>query len=228
MRLGWQFAAILAASLSVPASAEPDSSQSALCPTTVKPGDKAKIIAVARCEAKKHDLPAHLVTTVIEIESSYTTHARGADGEVGLMQVMPPTARMLGFDGSLADLANPTVNIKLGSRYLAEAYRLAKGDLCTTLMKYRAGHGETRFSHLSVAYCRRARRILKREGIAVTGVLPKATFGRIRGGGVVIRRTGNSCIRRSFVPGPGYGRCLVSGSKSSARRAIALRRKIFQ
>ncbi len=228
----WSASMVLLALLpAFPALAAPAGSlqTTGVCPEQVQPHNKKKIIAAAKCEAQKRNLPSHLITTVIEIESGFSTSARGADGEVGLMQVMPPTARMLGFDGSLQELANPATNIKLGSQYLAEAYQLAKGDLCTTLMKYRAGHGETRFSHLSVDYCRKARQIMKRDGIKVMGTLPKATFGRVRRlGSVGTRSTGSSCVRRSFVPGPGFGRCMVSGSKARSRRAIALRRKIFQ
>jgi hypothetical protein len=41
--------------------------------------------------------------------------------------------------------------------YLAKAWRLAGGDLCQALMKYRAGHSSREMSSLSVEYCRRAR-----------------------------------------------------------------------
>jgi hypothetical protein len=62
-------------------------------------------------------------------------------------------------------------------RYLADAWRLARGDICTAAMKYRAGHGETRFSVLSVRYCERVRQHLASVGFPVTGVLPEPTFG---------------------------------------------------
>ena len=41
--------------------------------------------------------------------------------------------------------------------YLAKAWRLAGGDLCRALMKYRAGHGEEIMSARSRIYCNRAR-----------------------------------------------------------------------
>ncbi|MGT2504613.1 hypothetical protein ACVOMS_34935 [Bradyrhizobium guangxiense] len=61
--------------------------------------------------------------------------------------------------------------------YLAQAWAKAGGDLCTALMKYRAGHGETRFSQLSVDYCIKARARLAAKGYPVTGSVPVATFG---------------------------------------------------
>jgi hypothetical protein len=44
-------------------------------------------------------------------------------------------------------------------------------------MKYRAGHGESRFSFLSVAYCMRLRNHLAANGVAVSGAVPQPTFG---------------------------------------------------
>ena len=111
------------------------------------------------------------------VESRYDPLARGRSGEVGLMQVMPQTARLLGFTGDERGMAEPETNIRLGASYLAEARRLAHGDLCTTVMKYRAGHAETRFSVLSVRYCVRVRQHLAAIGYAVTGDVPAPSFG---------------------------------------------------
>ena len=97
------------------------------------------------------------------------------------MQVMLPTARMLGFTGSVTELASPEVNVHYGAKYLAGAWRRAGGDICTTAMKYRAGHAETRFSFLSVDYCQRVRHHLAANGVVVTGSVPQPTFGAPRG-----------------------------------------------
>jgi hypothetical protein len=50
-------------------------------------------------------------------------------------------------------------------------------------MKYRAGHGETRFSYRSVDYCIAVRGKLFARGFPVTGSVPVATFGEQGGGG---------------------------------------------
>ncbi|MGJ5242901.1 lytic transglycosylase domain-containing protein, partial [Bradyrhizobium oligotrophicum] len=118
-----------------------------------------------------------IAEAVMATESSYNPDAVGGSGEIGLMQILPSTARMLGFNGSTAELALPETNIHYGVRYLAQAWRLAGGDLCTATMKYRAGHGETRFSHLSVNYCLSVRSKLAARGFAVTGDVPTPTFG---------------------------------------------------
>jgi soluble lytic murein transglycosylase-like protein len=111
------------------------------------------------------------------VESQYNPAVVGMDGEIGLMQVMPATARMLGFSGTEAQLAVPDVNIHYGAKYLAGAWRLAGEDLCTAAMKYRAGHGETRFSLRSVDYCTRVRNHLAARGVPVSGVVPQPNLG---------------------------------------------------
>ena len=185
----------------------------------------------AACHASRYGMPPVLAHAVIEIESKFDPDARGAAGEVGLMQVMPATARLLGFRGSSEELANPATNIPLGVRYLAQAYQLAGGDLCTTVMKYRAGHRESRFSVLSVRYCEKARAILAREGQPVVGAVPVATFGfsAFRQAGAAGAGAGSEsvCIRRVLVPGPRYMKCAEHRSAGGAKRVRALRAKLF-
>jgi soluble lytic murein transglycosylase-like protein len=137
--------------------------------------------ALVEREALAFSLPPALVDAVMAVESRYNSASVGMDGEVGLMQVMLPTARMLGFTGTPSELAAPETNVHYGAKYLAGAWRLAGGDLCTAAMKYRAGHGETRFSFLSVEYCMRVRSHLAANGVAVSGAVPQPTFGRSGG-----------------------------------------------
>jgi soluble lytic murein transglycosylase-like protein len=137
--------------------------------------------ALIEREAHTFGLPPALVDAVMAVESRYNSASVGLDGEVGLMQVMLPTARMLGFTGTPSELAAPETNVHYGAKYLAGAWRLAGGDLCTAAMKYRAGHGETRFSFLSVEYCMRVRSHLAANGVAVSGAVPQPTFGRSGG-----------------------------------------------
>jgi hypothetical protein len=73
-----------------------------------------------------------------------------------MMQVMPATARMLGFVGDMSGLFDPATNIHFGVTYLARAWAASGGNACRALMKYRAGTGEDGFSPLSIQYCRRA------------------------------------------------------------------------
>ncbi|MBV9627710.1 MAG: transglycosylase SLT domain-containing protein [Xanthobacteraceae bacterium] len=151
--------------------------------------------ALIETEARREGLAPEIAEAVMAVESGYNPAAIGGAGEIGLMQILPSTARMLGFVGSNTDLAVPATNIHYGVRYLAQAWRLAGADLCTAVMKYRAGHGETRFSYRSVDYCIAVRGKLTARGFHVTGVVPVATFGE----------TGNGC-RKRCIGTTGVGR----------------------
>jgi soluble lytic murein transglycosylase-like protein len=140
-------------------------------------GDRETYRTRVREEASLAGIPPDFADAIAEVESGYHPRAIGVAGEVGLMQVLPSTARMLGFEGSVEELTAPEVNIHYGVTYLAQAWRLAGADICTAAMKYRAGHGETRFSYLSVEYCIRVRAALTARGFVVTGTVPTATFG---------------------------------------------------
>jgi soluble lytic murein transglycosylase-like protein len=144
------------------AKTRPPASQQAL---KAKEPDASKTYrALIKREAEKNGLPPDIADAVAAIESGYDPDAIGGVGEIGLMQVRPGTAAMLGFKGDLAELARPDVNIHYGVTYLGEAWRLANGDLCRALMKYRAGHGEEIMSVLSLTYCGRARAHLAAAG----------------------------------------------------------------
>jgi soluble lytic murein transglycosylase-like protein len=143
-------------------------------------------------EAATSGLAPQIAEAVMAVESGFNAAATGSAGEIGLMQILPSTARMLGFAGSPAELAVPETNIHYGVTYLAKAWRLASGDLCTAVMKYRAGHGETRFSFLSVNYCLAVRAKLMALGFPVTGSVPVPTFGEASGSGA----SGSPCKRK--------------------------------
>jgi soluble lytic murein transglycosylase-like protein len=118
---------------------------------------RAAVRAMVEQEVQKTGLPADIADAVVRVESNYDPTVIGGVGEIGLMQIRPSTAAMLGFKGSAEELAKPEVNIHYGVIYLSKAWRLANGDLCRALMKYRAGHGEEIMTPRSVSYCQRAR-----------------------------------------------------------------------
>ena len=149
-------------------------------------GPRARFRALLRRETAKTGLPFDIADAVMAIESGYDPAVVGTVGEIGLMQVRPETAAMLGFNGDAAELARPEINVHYGVAYLAEAWRLANGDVCRALMKYRAGHGEEQMSALSAAYCGRARTHLADAGspfaaaVSVPAVADPGVFGAPR------------------------------------------------
>jgi Transglycosylase SLT domain len=113
-------------------------------------------LTLVRREAKRRGLPPDVADAVAQVESAYDPGAVGDVGEIGLMQVRPETAHLLGHRGSVEALFEPETNVRYGITYLSRAWEVAGGDLCRALMKYRAGHGEERMTTRSVEYCRRA------------------------------------------------------------------------
>ncbi|MBH5373331.1 transglycosylase SLT domain-containing protein [Bradyrhizobium sp. CNPSo 4016] len=143
------------------------------------PSSRATIRKIIERETKSTNLPADIAEAVVFVESGYNPAVIGSAGEIGLMQVRPETAAMLGFRGSNAELAEPDVNIHYGVLYLSQAWRLSGGDLCRALMKYRAGHGEEEMTARSQVYCNRARNRLgamprEREAAAAPDPAPAA------------------------------------------------------
>jgi soluble lytic murein transglycosylase-like protein len=174
--------------------------------------------AIVERESQAFGLPPALVDAVMAVESSYNPAVIGFDGEIGLMQVLPSTARMMGFTGTLEQLAQPEINIHYGTEYLAGAWQRADGDLCTATMKYRAGHGETRFSNLSVDYCMRVRNHLMAQGVVVTGSVPQPTFG------APVSSTGPHARAPSIVRGGG----LNLAALNTQLRAMTDRKSLHQ
>jgi len=91
-----------------------------------------RIVAVA---ARTYGLDDALLHAVISVESRYNYKAVSRAGAVGLMQLMPLTAKRYG----VADSFDPEQNINGGARYLNDLLKLFKGDMSLALAAYNAG-----------------------------------------------------------------------------------------
>src|SRR3984957_8437800 len=78
--------------------------------------------------ASANGVPEALVHRVIVRESGYRPGLVGRGGAIGLMQIKLATARGLGYTGDAAGLRDPNTNLTYAVKYLAGAYRAAKGD----------------------------------------------------------------------------------------------------
>lgn len=123
-----------------------------------RPGKMSAYDALISKHATKHGVPVSLARAVVRVESNFRPNARGRAGEVGLMQIKPATARMMGYSGSVKGLYDPETNISWGMRYLARAHQLGGGDTCGTILRYNAGHAAKRMNKVSSAYCAKVKR----------------------------------------------------------------------
>jgi soluble lytic murein transglycosylase len=92
--------------------------------------------------ARRDHLDAALIAGLIYEESGYRVKAVSGQGAVGLMQVLPSTARELaqraGLQGPV-DLQDPSVNIEYGSLYLRELLQHYHGSRLLAVAAYNAG-----------------------------------------------------------------------------------------
>jgi soluble lytic murein transglycosylase len=99
--------------------------------------------AIVRGHAHNYDLDPALLAAVIYQESKFNAHARSSSGAVGLMQLLPATAKGIavhtgGTRFRVSDLDNPEINVRYGAwylRHLLDKY----GDTRTALAAYNAG-----------------------------------------------------------------------------------------
>lgn len=84
-----------------------------------------------------------LTFALIRAESNFFPTARSPVGALGLMQLMPATAkdiaRGLGIDVSTPQLTNPEVNVRIGTRHLKDLIRRFNGNLVSAVAAYNAG-----------------------------------------------------------------------------------------
>lgn len=95
------------------------------------------VIDLARQAARRHGLDAALLMALMDVESGFQRRARSPAGAMGLMQLMPQTARRFGAD----DPWDPHANVDAGARYLSYLLVLFEGDLKLALAGYNAGEG---------------------------------------------------------------------------------------
>jgi soluble lytic murein transglycosylase-like protein len=76
---------------------------------------------------------------IIRVESEFKTRATSRVGAVGLMQLMPATARGFEPNATIEDLYDPDVNLRIGFKYLRMLLREYKGDVKLALLVYNRG-----------------------------------------------------------------------------------------
>jgi soluble lytic murein transglycosylase len=119
--------------------------------------DALRTAQVVVDEAKAVGYDPLLVLALIYVESDYDHFAVSPVGAEGLMQIMPDTgqwmARQMGLERDEGHTFDPVLNVRLGTRYLAQLQRQFGGSLELALTAYNRGPSNTlyllhRFGHL--------------------------------------------------------------------------------
>lgn len=89
--------------------------------------------------AVQYDVPETLVHRVVKRESTHNPKARNGP-YYGLMQILPATARSMGFQGTPAGLLDAETNLKYAVKYLRGAWLLSDGSHDNAVKWYSRGY----------------------------------------------------------------------------------------
>ena len=131
-----------------------------------QPGSSSGLNAIESLveeHAAANDIPPALAHALVQVESSYNPKATGRNGEIGLLQIKPQTARRMGYKGSPKGLYDPETNLAYGMKYLGKAHDLADGDTCGTLLRFNAGLDAKRKSAASNKFCAKVKRAMAKR-----------------------------------------------------------------
>ena len=97
----------------------------------------------------KYKVPHELIKAIIAKESSfrpkaYKSEPRIKDASRGLMQLLERTARNLGYTGHIKHLFTPAINIRYGTKLLAENLKRSNGNVDIAVSAYNAGWSKIR------------------------------------------------------------------------------------
>ncbi len=103
------------------------------------PNETPELRALIEGTARRHGVPPELVQRVVIRESTHRPGARNGP-YYGLMQILPQTARTMGYRGSADGLLDAATNLEYGVKYLRGAYLVADGNHDRAVSWYARGY----------------------------------------------------------------------------------------
>ena len=122
--------------------------------------------------AARHNVDPNLVRAVIKVESNFNPNAVSRTGAMGLMQLMPVTARQL----NVTNPFDPAQNVEAGVRHLRHLLDDFGGDVRLTLAAYNAGMGAVMRSSGVPPYSETRNYVKKITRLYWSGKAPTAMF----------------------------------------------------
>ena len=103
------------------------------------PGETPELRQLINSYADHYEVPRALVHKVVQRESDYRPRARNGP-YYGMMQILPATARGMGFQGAPSDLLDAETNLRYAVKYLRGAWMVSDGDMDEAVMWYARGY----------------------------------------------------------------------------------------
>lgn len=125
-----------------------------------------------RHHARLNEVPEALVHRIVIRESRYNPRAVGRGGAMGLMQIKTATARGVGYAGGPSGLLDAETNLTYAVKYLAGAYRTARGNFDLSVRYYARGYYYAAKSQGLITTAARGRRERLQEADA-SAVVPQ-------------------------------------------------------
>ncbi|MBW7921708.1 MAG: lytic transglycosylase domain-containing protein [Rubellimicrobium sp.] len=107
--------------------------------STLHTGETPEMRGLVNSFAAEYGMPPALIHRVIQRESGYNPAARNGP-YYGLMQILPETARGMGYDGPIEGLLDAGTNLRYGGAYLRGAWLLSGGDMDGAVRRYASGY----------------------------------------------------------------------------------------